>query len=277
MEENMTQRRRGETSAYKLLQLTPEELRKQDPSRFDYMRTADLEKFSDEQILALRPEQIKAMIPLTFSNLDVDLLRQLLQRLEKEVPFEPDVYTETIQGREVERLGAKETIRRAIPKAIQRAEQKEQYEYLRKQDGRVDDANILASVVAAKLDITLRFMYNLSVAKEIKMFRVAGKVMCDYQSVIDYLNRRRVPGAKFASGKIVYDENGKYVPAELEPITEIPLLYSTRHFGDKMNMSFRSFTYNCNLGYYDHFRIGDIIKLSEEDFERSLQRIKDSY
>lgn len=292
----MPRKRPDSVSFNRMLNMTPEELHQVDPSNFTYVRAKDIAKFSEEQLLALHPEQIKVLKPISFSEVTPDLLKKLLHHLEKTTQEEQDVWKEKYtnsKGEEAEReiYGAKETIRRAIPKAEARIIEKEKIEQLRQQeevlfDDVFEGGAIRAEVVAAKLNITMRYLMDLAHDGEIIMINRGGYLVTK-QSVLDYLNRQRVPGA-------VFDEYGKpipadkeivlhakqeplsYTPAQLEPLTEIPLLNPVEDYADRLNMESRSFIRNCNLGFYDHFRIGTVLKMSDEDFKRSLLRVEEA-
>ncbi|MBL4952140.1 hypothetical protein JK635_07935 [Neobacillus sp. YIM B02564] len=286
-------------SVKKILKLSPKEISKVHPDNFVPIRAKDIAHFTEEQILAFTPEQIKTLRPISFSEVDIKVLEKLLNHLEQTIPNEPydRVVKKVInpQGKEVERAfyGAKETIRLAIPKAKKMQEEKRKWEKLRQQDGLITRDHILADVVAAKLDISVRFLYMLSeprvdnetgetIPAEIIIQKESNKLVCLKQSVIDYLNRQRVPGAKldeYGNPILQPKELDKakpnlknYVPVDLKPLTDIPILYSVEHFAERLEMNARSFIRNCNLGQYDHFRIGSVLKMSEEDFERSIKR-----
>jgi len=273
----MPRRKSDGPSIRKILSMPPEELKQVDPVYFHYMRAKDIAKFTDDQLFSLTPDQIKALKPIQFSHVHPNKLRHLLALLERQVPDEQDVFLveepdRSGETRKVERYGAKETIRRAIPKAEARIEMEQKRDQLRRTDGFITPDEIDAKVVAAKLNISMRYLDILAKKGEIRLYRTVGRHLCDAQSVIDYLNRQRVPGAQL-------DENGKpimdgdhYVPVELEPLTEIPVLYPVEHFAERLGMESRSFIRNCNAGYYDHFRIGQELKMSEEDFQRSVKR-----
>lgn len=287
-------------SVRQLLTLTAEQLREVPPENFEYVRAKDLAQLWESQLLALTPEQVKALRPASFVEIDPEWLKRLLDKIDAEAPpDEQDVEVRTEinpQGKEVRReyYGARETLRRAIPKAQKAAQERERQKALREQDGMVDDNFIRADVVAAKLDISMRFMYILGEEGEISMVKVSGRYLCELQSVLDYLNRRRVPGAVLdEAGKPIMlldaetgepmlreDPSGKMKPAyeqvELEELTEIPLLCPTEYFAEKLAMDPRSFVRNCNAGFYDHFQIGTNFKMSEEDFTRSILRMHEA-
>lgn len=291
-----------------MLALTPEELTEVDPASFRYARAKDLPKFSPEQFMALHPEHIKVLKPIHFSEVDVRLLDRMLGRLQAD-PKADDT--------------ARKIIQEAINKAKDKAEEKAKIEALRQMDGMITPTDIRADVVAAKLDITMRYLYDLAHDQrnektgevrpaEIIMYKRKNMYICDYQSVLDYLNRQRRVGAvfepetgrpllqpeevekldKIAEIKAQLKAEGKampkkwseelqvdytnYIQAEVPPVTDIPLLQPVEDFANEMDLDVRTFIRNCNAGYYDYFRIGNQMKMSREDYVRSYNRAKEA-
>jgi len=282
----------------KLLKMDPLSLSNVDPANFKYLRAKDIANFSEDQIMALTPQQIEVLKPIAFSEVNLDVLGELLSKLKNLPDDERSKAGNMSRGT----LSAEEIIHKAIPKARKVLKEKEKWEHLRSQDGLITDTLIAADVVAAKLDITLRFLYMLATGEEdrsaeIIMTKIGGRLVCDKPSVIHYLNRQRQPGAHIDSkGKPIYhtrlNELGErevlynsvergtkrpsFDPVPLEPLTDIPLLFETEKFAKILRMDQRTFVRNCNAGYYDHYRIGSTLKMSEDDFLRSIHRIQDA-
>ncbi|MFE8700975.1 hypothetical protein ACFYKX_10135 [Cytobacillus sp. FJAT-54145] len=283
----------------KMLKMTPGELHQVDPKHFQYIRAKDVAEFPDELLFALHPEQVKMLKPISFSEVEPKKLHHLLTKLTELVPDEEDeVIVTDEEGKEKKQFGAKETIRRAIKKAEEVQAKKRELEELRSlrdEDALIGETNFMnAHYVAAKLDITLRFMYNLADAGEFEMLNMYNKLVVEKHSFLDYLNRSRVAGSKLdEKGKPLYktitdpdtkevavmeapDERGVMKPVyeavELEPITEIPTLYAAEVFAKEIGVDHRTFIRNCNAGFYDYYKLGATYKMSKEDFHACIQR-----
>ena len=67
---------------------------------------------------------------------------------------------------------------------------------------------------------------------------------------------------------------GRFELVELPEVVDIPELKVSDEFADRLNMDRRAFVRSCNEGYFDHWRIGNVVRLSEEDFRNSCERQK---
>ncbi|GAX89915.1 hypothetical protein [Effusibacillus lacus] len=238
-------------SIKEFLKLPPKEIGNVHPSFFTKVRGEDFKKLSTEQLFALTPEQVTALNPGVLQKLSPRQLNEWLPLAH------PDI---------------KPHIEQALPKAEKLEKKQHSKSRLRKESGFVTNDVLLADVVAAKLDISVRFLLQLSDFGEFTMFKVAGTWVCDKPSLMDYLNRQRVAGAFFDNKGNPLWRNGDLVRVPLEPLTDIPVLYPVENFAEQVNCDKRTFVRKCNEGYYDYFRIGSHLKMSEDDFNRSLAR-----
>lgn len=132
--------------------------------------------------------------------------------------------------------------------------------------------------VAKKLDISIKTLITLGESGEFILGRVGGRIIVNKDSLLEYLDRYHFVGAESPDDEVVYDSKGNIKPGLTrvkEKHTEIPQLKKVSEFAKRLvpPLNVRSFIRHCDLGTFYHYRIGSSYKMSEEDWEKSLDRI----
>lgn len=132
--------------------------------------------------------------------------------------------------------------------------------------------------VMKRLGISEKTLIALAESGEFGLGRVGGRIIVDKESLLRYLDRCHFVGAESPDDEVVFDSKGRIKPGLTyvkEKHTEVPELKKISEFAKRLvpPLDNRSFIRHCDIGTFYHYRIGTTYKMSEEDWEKSLEKI----